>query len=199
MNMEKRIPDVRIPRELKRLILKRRLVRLFLFGLLIALNLVVILNWWDDLFPIEKINPIAKYSFAVVLLAIPVFLTRIYRIFTDPTFTGTVRDVSVRTSVDSKSSVRPTWESLYRKNEIYLTVETPGGKVIRKKVYEGMAKDGANLEKYHVGDRVLHLHGSGITVVLPFPNDSRCCCAVCGGDNSVSDSVCVHCGKPLVK
>lgn len=191
--------DMQIPTELKKTILKRMLVRVSFFMLLFILNLVVVVNWWDALFPIDKINVIAKYSFAIIFLALPFFLTKIYKIFTDTSYMGTVRDVKVLSVVDSKSSVKPSWEMLYRKNEIHLTVETPNGKLIKKKVYEGLPKHAANLERYQVGDQILHLHGTGITIVLPSPNDTHCSCAVCGGRSDVANSVCIHCGKPLIK
>ena len=191
--------ELQIPTELKKAVLKKKLIRLILFVLLFAWNFVVIIKWWDDLFPVEKINVIAKYSFAIIFLALPFFLTKVYKIFTDSNYMGIVRDVDVRTVADSKSSVKPTWEMLYRKNVLYVTVETPNGKLIRKKIFEDLPSHVENLEKYHVGDRILHLHGTGLTVVLPSPNDTHFTCALCGGNNDISSDVCTHCGKPLVK
>ncbi len=191
--------EIQIPTELKKAVLKKKLIRLILFVLLFAWNFVVIIKWWDDLFPVEKINVIAKYSFAIIFLALPFFLTKFYKIFTDFNYMGIIRDVEIRTMVDSKFALRPTWETLYRKNEIYVTVETLNGKLVRKKIFEDLPTHAENLGKYQVGDHILHLHGTGITIVLPSPNDTCCSCSMCGGTNDISHDVCVHCGKPLIK
>lgn len=191
--------NIQIPKELKKAISRKIAIRLLLFALLLALNLIIVIRWWGDLFPIEKINSVAKYSFAIIFLILPFFLTKVYKIFTDTAYTGIVRNVKIRSVVDSKSTVKVSQEMLYRKNEVYLTVETPNGKIIQKKVYEGSPEHAANLEKYRIGDQILHLHGTGITIVLPTPDDTHCSCAVCGGINEISNDMCIHCGKPMIR
>ena len=191
---------IQIPVELKRAVLKKKLIRVILFVLLSAWNIVVVINWWNFLFPVEQINVIASYSIAIIFLALPVFLTRIYKLFTDSNYMGTIRDVKIQAVVGSKSThVLASRESLYRKNEVYVTIETPNGKHIERKVLEDLPTHTENLDKYRVGDQVLHLYGTGITIVLPVPKDTRCSCAMCGGSNDISNDVCVHCGKPLIK
>lgn len=125
--------NIQIPKELKKAISRKIAIRLLLFALLLALNLIIVIRWWGDLFPIEKINSVAKYSFAIIFLILPFFLTKVYKIFTDTAYTGIVRNVKIRSVVDSKSTVKVSQEMLYRKNEVYLTVETPNGKIIQKK------------------------------------------------------------------
>ena len=190
---------MQIPTELKRAVLKKKLIRVILFVLLSVWNIVVVINWWSVLFPVEQINVIASYSIAIIFLALPVFLTRIYKLFTDSNYMGTIRDVKIQTVVDSKLKWRMTLENLYRKNVVYITLETPNGKHIQRKVLESLPAHTENLDKYQVGDQILHLYGTGITIVLPVPNDTRCSCAMCGGNNDISNDVCVHCGKPLIK
>ena len=101
--------------------------------------------------------------------------------------------------VDNKSAAKPTREQLYRKNEIHITVEDEKGRSFKKKVYEAPAKFSENLDMYKVGDKVLHLHGTATTVVLPTAADTHCCCCMCGGVTNKLNDICTHCGFPLIK
>jgi len=112
---------------------------------------------------------------------------------------GEVKKVEVSTVVDSKSSAKPTRESLYTKNIIVIIVEDESGKIIKKKVDESPANPNSEYVRYKVGDMVLHLHGTGVTVVLPRNNERTCNCVMCGFSNDLSNEVCSHCGYQLIK
>ena len=110
-----------------------------------------------------------------------------------------VKKVKVKTITDNKSAAKPTKQQMYRKNIIYLTIEDETGKTFRKKAAETPITPKSDSEAYKVGDTVLHLHGTGIAVVLPTAADTRCHCAMCGGSNDKMSDICEHCGFPLIK
>lgn len=78
-------------------------------------------------------------------------------------------------------------------------IEDRAGKTFKKKALEFPSKFNDNLEKYKVGDRVLHLYGTAITIVLPTASDTRCCCCMCGWSNDMLNDTCTSCGFPLIK
>lgn len=188
-----------LPCEIKKAIRKKKALRIFLFLLATTLITVIIVIWGNTIFPLPENLVAFKYSCYAVLLISPIFFTKVYLVFTDANYTGEIKDVNIVSVTDSKSSVKPSLEQLYRKNEIHLTVEDETGKILEKKVYEAPSAFNANLEMYKVGDKVLHLHGTDITIVLPTEKDTRCCCSMCGWSNNKLNDICTHCGLPLIK
>ena len=188
-----------LPCEIKKAIRKKKALRIFLFLLATTLITVIIVIWGNTIFPLPENLVAFKYSCYAVLLISPIFFTKVYLVFTDANYTGEIKDVNIVSVTDSKSSVKPSLEQLYRKNEIHLTVEDETGKILEKKVYEAPSAFNANLEMYKVGDKVLPLHGTGITIVLPAEKDTRCCCSMCGWSSNKLNDICTHCGLPLIK
>ena len=188
-----------LPREIRKAIRKKRAKRIFLFLSATILTAVIIAIWGDTIFPFPEGFAALKYLCYAVLLILPFFYTKVYLIFTDFNYIGKIKKVKVVSLVDNKSAVKPTREQLYRKNEIHITVEDEKGRSFKKKVYEAPAKFSENLDMYKVGDKVLHLHGTATTVVLPTAADTHCCCCMCGGVNNKLNDICTHCGFPLIK
>lgn len=194
-----KLPNKQIPIELRRFVRRKVLFRIFFCFFLIAVNATIILLWGDVIFATPKEQEIFKHLCYELFLLLPLVITRIDKLFTDTSYIGTIQDVRIATAADSKSAVKPTREMLYCKNEIFLTVETDSGKTIERKVYSGPTKFAQKLESYQVGDRVLHLHGTGVTIVLPTKNSERCYCAICEGTNDIANRTCEHCGHVLMK
>ena len=188
-----------LPREIRTAIRKKKALRIIRFLLATLLITVIIVIWGDTIFSLPEDLIAFKYSCYAVLLISPFFFTKVYLIFTDTNYTGEVKRVNIVSTVDSKSSVRPSRENLYGKNEIHLTVEDQTGRILEKKVSEAPSNFSANLEMYKVGDKVLHLHGTDITIVLPIAKDAHCRCAMCGWSNDKSNDICTHCDLPLIK
>lgn len=188
-----------LPSEIRKVIRKKKALRIFLYLMTTILIAVVIGMWGDVIFSMPESYSAFKYSCYVVLLILPIFLTKVYLVFTDASYAGRVKEVNIVSVVDSKSSVRPSLESLYRKNEIHLTVEDETGRIFVRKVYESPSTFNANLEVYKVGDKVMHLYGTDITIVLPTEKDTHCCCSMCGWSNNKLNDVCTRCGLPLIK
>ncbi len=190
---------ITLPLKIRKVIQKKKILRTFLFVLSTISIALIILIWGDTILSVPEDFVAFKYSCYAVLLILPFFFTKIYLLFTDANYIGEIKKVNIVSVVDSKSSVRPSRENLYRKNEIHLAIEDEKGRILTKKVYEASSNFSANLEMYKVGDKVLHLHGTGITIVLPTAKDTHCCCCMCGCSNDKSNDSCVHCGLPLIK
>ena len=193
------IKKLDIPAEVKKFVYKKQMSRILLWAIFTLLIAAIIVIGGDILLPVPENLIEFKYSCYVLFLISPVFFTKVYRVFTDTNYTGVVQQVNVLSIVDSKSSVRPSREMLYRKNEIHLTIESPNGKILTKKACETQTRSGANLDLYKVGDKVLHLHGTDLTIVLPTSADTHCRCSVCGGVNDRFNNACTHCKMPLIK
>lgn len=187
-----------IPSEISKAIRRKKEQRIFLFLLAIVLIAVMIVIFEKYGTSYEDID-VLKYFFYTALFIASFFVTKIYLIFTDTDYCGVVKKVDVETVLDNKSAAKPSMELMFRKNVTYLTVEDETGKTFRKKAAENPRTPNSDTEVYKVGDKVLHLHGTGITVVLPTAADTRCQCAMCGGSNDKTDDVCAHCGFPLIK
>ncbi len=189
------------PPQITKKLRKKILCRLIIFLVLTLILAIILINYGSVIFdmPQDEGYDGFKYTCYAIVLILPIFITKIYKIFTDTNYAGVVKNVKIKTVVDSKNQFKPSREMLYRKNEIYLTIQTKQNKIVKKKVYEGVSKLGANLDTYNVGDEVLHLHGTGVTIVLSGAKDTHCSCAMCGGVNNISDENCSHCGLPLIK
>ena len=107
--------------------------------------------------------------------------------------------LSIVTTTDNDSAVKPTREHLYLKNTIYLSIEQQDGKLIYKKAYVGKARLQQNINTYNEGDSVFHLYGTDTVVVLPESNDTVIHCAVCGSSNNIADDKCRDCNHTLIK
>lgn len=188
-----------IPDEIKKAIRQKKVRRVVLFLVTVLLMAVVIIMFEKSASSFSEKLSALKYVFYAVLLISSVFISKVYRIFTDTDYCGVVKKVKVKTVTDNKSAAKPTWEQMYRKNIIYLTIEDEAGKTFRKKAAETPLTPKSDSEAYNVGDTVLHLHGTDITVVLPTAADTRCHCAMCGGSNDKMSDICEHCGFPLIK
>lgn len=145
---------------------------------------------------IAKYNVIG-HAMYVVIFTVPLFISGIFSALSDKTFCGTIEKVKISTTVDSMNSFKPSKETMYRKNTIYLFVKEENGEVEKFKIYSGRAKDGQFLETYNIGDRVFHLYGSKYTVILPKQSDTMAQCAVCGITTDINDQLCHKCGHSL--
>lgn len=187
----------RLPQDLKRYFQRKILFRIIPCGILLLTFGILLALFGERVFRTE--NQVFRVSCYFVTMLLPFAATGVPFCLLDRTYCGTVDEVQIKTTVESASSVKPSLESLYQKNTVYLTVRLPNGKRIRKKVCEGRAEHAANLETYHKGDRIFHLFGSRYTVVLPKETDDSGQCAVCGDQNATTEECCRNCGHTLIK
>ncbi|MCR4682725.1 MAG: hypothetical protein K5647_05245 [Clostridiales bacterium] len=200
-----------LPKDLKRYALGSLLKKLILFLLLEGIITAVVILFGERLF--GKTNIWFRIPATALLLLIPVFLTKIYKVYADHTWAGTVKGVSVKSvivqEVLSKTGDR---EGTYYKNMIFLTLEQTDGKTVTRKADEekllinrGKAGNGTNTSekvtgRFREGDMAFHLYGSNRTVVIP-PDDTEYIrdCAVCQSENPSDAEICRVCGHTLVR
>ena len=189
-----KLNEVTIPDELKKFALKKRITRIILFTILIAIAVFVLVNWGEIIFKVKKEDIGFRYLFYALVLAIPFAITKIWLVFTDTSYIGVVKEVKIKSIVTTKNTIRPMQSDYYRNNETYLIIQTAKG-VIKRKVFDSTSYN----EPFKAEDTVLHIHGTGITIVLPTKADTSCQCAICGRPNEISLDHCERCGMPIVK
>ena len=117
---------------------------------------------------------------------VPVFHVKLWRFFTDRSFTGTVLSVRHKETLTSpKNDPRPTATvPLYH---IYLTVQTESGTI--KKHIESLEPLYHDLW-YRTGDRVIYHRGT----MFPLIVGGRDVCAYCGHEFITDSRICRDCG-----
>ena len=190
---------INLPDDLKKFSRNAKLKTVFIFILCETVSTLFFLLSRDFMYQTEYI---AKYNVIghamyTVIFTVPLFISGIFSALSDKTFCGTIEKVKISTTVDSMNSFKPSKETRYRKNTIYLFVKEENGETEKFKVYSGRANDGQFLETYNTGDRVLHLYGSKYTVILPKPSDTMAQCAVCGITTDINEQFCHKCGHTL--
>lgn len=177
-----------------RLFFLKRVVVLLLTFAIICVAIAFIGNRMD--YPVHTALTVSGY---ILAFFVSLLIAGIPKLLLDKTFCGKVARVYVKTTTDSTSPAKPTRETLYYKNTVYLTVETDSGKTIKRKVYEANARLQSGCSLYKVGDVVFHLRGTKHTIVVPGKSDEYVCCPVCGEVNHTCESACKHCEHTLVK
>jgi len=189
--------DDKIPNDLKNFVRNHVVKRVVACIVMFALLAVFLFLCMEIIFPASLVS--IKALFAITVLSLPFIITGVpFKLF-DKTYFGTVERVTVETTVDSDARSKPTRETLYVKNTVYLSIRTSDGKVIDKKVYSAQAKGDQNCDMYKKGDRIFHLYGSKHTVILPTKADTHVKCAVCGASNKVTNEKCRNCEHTLIK
>ena len=186
-----------LPKDLKLFCLKRILKRVIPCIILVAAFATILALWGNVIFKTD--NKTFQTSCYIVSMFLPFVITGVPHKLIDSTYYGIVKKVDIVTTTASSSSIRPSTETLYLKNTIYLKVERPDGKLVYKKVYSGKARFQQNINTYNEGDLVFHLYGTNTVVVLPDTNDSSVHCSVCGTSNSIENNKCCDCGHSVVK
>ena len=186
----------KLPKDLTLFSIKTALKRVVPCVLMLIAFAVALIFWGDVILPIQK-EPVKTILYVVVML-IPFAATGVPYKILDRTYSGTVQKVEITTTLDNLYHGRPSRESLYYKNTVYLHVMQEDGVVIRQKVSEKDARAAQNLEAYKVGDKVFHLYGSPQTIVLPEEKDALVQCAICGEANYKNECHCKLCNHTLV-
>ena len=187
-----------LPKDLKAYGRKKILQRVLPCALMFVSFGLILLEWGTVIFATR--NKIFLISCYVVVMILPFVLTGVPHKLIDKTYYGTVTKVDVITALSCKSVVKVGGDMMwYTKNTIFLTVLLENGKTKRVKVYEGQTKLGQHLNTYKEGDKVFHLYGTNVTIVLPGSADISVQCTVCGTSNNINDDKCRDCGHSLVK
>lgn len=188
--------NLQISKDLKLFSIKAVLKRVIPCLLMLAAFAVILALWGDVILPIDK--DIVKVIVYTAVMLVPFVLTGVPFKLIDKTYSGTVQEVEITTTVDNAYHGQPTRENLYLKNTVFLHVKQENGTVVRRKASEKNAKMSQNLEAYKKGDSVFHLYGSTLTIVLPKDTETLVQCAICGDANDKNEGCCKACGHSLV-
>ena len=138
----------------------------------------------------------SKYGLYAVLLLIPIFTTRGYKLLFDHSFVGKIEKIDIKYSTDSDRSFKPSLETLYTKETVYFHIKTNEGKVVEHKAFENRANPHNSSKLYRVGDTVVHIYGTRFIQIISDDSESIIC-TVCGTANPSSENKCISCGKTL--
>ncbi len=139
-------------------------------------------------------NRAIRIFFASIFMSVPFLITGFPHKTNDKTYIGRVEKATVKTTYSGTVGKYNNFV-----NTIYLTITTPDGKKLKKKVYSANANQKQSYSLYEIGDTVFHLYGTKSVVVLPRKNDSHFECAVCEDVNAIANTVCRSCGHTLIK
>ena len=184
----------KLPQDLQKYIRSRILKRLSVLIILIAAIGTLLFFLGDRIFDFE--NTGLKILCYAVTLLIPFWLSGVPAKLIDSTWSGKIVDINTELTTGSESSVKPSQETLYTQRNVYLTVVTPDGRTVRRRVYSGR-DDTSSL--WHIGDTVFHLYGTDQTVVIPRGAAASVSCPVCGRSCDVNDVRCTGCDHTLIK
>ena len=136
----------------------------------------------------SRINPAASFTIAYVLCLIPVFIKRLWRIFTDRSFSATVTNVSYMES------------QTFNKEDMRASATTDLYTVKLKMVLDNGSAAKKNIESfepfyadmwYKVGDRIIYHRGTKFPLIV----GGRRFCAYCGDGLKDGEERCHKCGR----
>ncbi len=191
--------ELNLPADLKKFARVSKLKPVLVFVLCELISLLFFFFTKDFMYQTEyiaKYNIIGHVFYAVIFL-IPFFISGIRQAFSDKTYLGEVEKVKVTTTQDYQRAFKPSIDTGYKRNTIYLFVRDQNGGVEKRKVYSTRAKQDQELDYFKAGDRVFHIYGSKYTVIIPKPSDTMAQCAVCGITTDINKGYCHKCGYTL--
>ena len=136
----------------------------------------------------SRISPAASLTIAYVIALIPVFTKKLWRIFTDRSYTATVQDV--------KYSEAQT----FSKDDMRTSATVPLYRITMKLVYPNGSAAKKNIESlepfyqdmwYKAGDRIVYHRGTKYPLIV----GGRRFCAYCGDGLRDGENLCRRCGK----
>ncbi len=187
----------KLPNDLRKYVLRRALKRIISCMVLLLGFGGIMLFFGDVLF--DDLQNAFKVIIYIVIMILTFRITGVPHKLIDQTYYGKVVDVKQVLTLDNERSAKPSLESAFMRNTIYLTITTPSGKKIKRKAYSGRANNQQFLDPYQKGDKVFHLAYTPRTIVLPTSSDTRVECCVCGRNNDIENDTCDGCGHTLVK
>lgn len=188
---------IELPNDLRKYVLRWVLKRVISCAVLLLCFGVIMLLYADVLF--GEVQSAFKVVIYIVLMVLTFIITGVPHKLIDQTYYGKVVDVKQVLTMDNERSAKPSRESAFMRNTIYLTITTPSGKKIKRKAHSGRANNQQFLDAYQKGDKVFHLAYTPRTIVLPTSSDTRVACCVCGRNNDIENDTCDGCGYTLVK
>lgn len=181
-----------VPNDIKKVLRKKFTNALMYWVMLsIAISLLIIFVCEPAL---NLINKRVKFIIYTILLLIPIIVSKIYRFLFDFSWKGTV--VKVYTQSGEEYSDPVAGKMIIQTITIYLIIKLDNGKEIVREIYHGPRKNENFVEKYNVGDVVVHVKWSKIYQIQSTTNKSLNC-ILCGNENLKTNEKCKICGHTL--
>ncbi len=185
-----------IPKDCQRYSKKQLCKRILLFILLLLLCLSSILYLEGRATPGKRVP--FRIVCHVVLLFLPFLITGFPWKCFDYTFTGKILRKKLKITVESENPFTRSTK-LYYKHHIYLYIQKPNGKVIRRKTSTSKDTEEEYLSAFPDGAEVFHLKGSHFVICIPDEKSKQIQCAICGYYNETDEKTCRRCKHTLIK
>ncbi len=200
---------MKIPQDIKRYVLKRRLLRIALWLLCIGFISILFL---------ANFNSILNSSYAkiriiifIVFVVFTVFWFGIPKLLFEKSFIGKIVWLEVTHTTESDIGTKPTYETLYRRVWINAVIELKNGKRIHKEIaskrtqrlsvpskFQRNSEEGYFANQYKIGDTVIYIAGTKYCQVYS-ENKENLTCVVCGEYSNRDNTNCEHCGHTIMK
>lgn len=199
---------MKIPEDIKKYALKRRLLRIGLCLLTIGIISLIFFTNLDSVLDSSytKIR-IAIYLAAVIFTA---FMFGIPKLIFEKSFVGKIVELDIVTKTESDMRMGFV-ESLYRRVWINAIIELKNGKRIHKEIasrrtqrltvpskFQRGADDSFLANQYSIGDTVIYIAGTKYCQVYS-DNKENLTCVVCGEFSNFDNTSCEHCGHTIMK
>ena len=168
-------------------------IRFFLWFVWIALT-VLLWKLWADAYFTDRMNRGSSLALAGVVGSIPFFGFRLWRVFTNRYFEGTVTDLQHKRQVKSISLVTHR-EDLRYYYPLWLMIRTDRGRWVEKELDYGSPR---YAEPYRIGDRVRYYPGTAFPQIITDDPERKVNCVFCGADLEPGEDHCRLCRKPLL-
>ena len=186
--------EIRIPRDVKAHVNKKRIVHIAWFSAIELLLLSVFIIFADDIFVGSRTA--FPYVAAVIVLVVPAWKLKIFFWLFDKTWAGEIirKDEENYLSVDN--SIGRRGGIITNKKQDFL-IRLDSGKVVQYTVYDNRARYAFRRTTYNVGDRVIHVGCTDYIQAVAVGEDDTLICVVCGAESRADLPECHVCGKTL--
>ena len=186
---------VRVPRDVKEYVEKRRIIHIAVFATIEIFMLAVCIVFANDIF--GGSDPAFSYVAVVLVMALPVWLLKIPFWMFDKTWAGEIikKDDEEYIAVSENRTVTTGRLQVNRRQDFLIRLDS--GKVIQYTVYDNRTQHAFRHNAYNVGDRVIHVGGTGYLQAVAVGDNDTLICAVCGAESRADLPVCHVCGKTL--
>ena len=199
---------MKIPQDIKRYVLKRRLLRIALWLLSVGIISLIFFTNLDSV--LDSSYAKIRIAIYVVVIILTVFVFGIPKLLFKKSFIGKIVWLEVVTKVDSDMRMGFI-ESLYRRVWVNAIIELENGKRIHKEIaskrtqrltvpskFQRGADDSFLAKQYSVGDTVIFIAGTKYCQVYS-ENKENLTCVVCGEFSQFDNTKCDNCGHTILK
>ena len=192
---------IKIPEDIRRYCRKKLMKSVIPCVLLLAVMLTAIILHESSLTAEDKEGK--RILLYMVMLAIPLAISKLPYKQQDRTWTGTVEDAWLEEKSEKKPALKQPLktEELFKRISVMLDVKLDNGKKIRIEAIRDLEKYERGIKgpryAYKPGQRVLHVAGTDYIQIVPDENRTAINCIVCGDNNPKENEKCHACGHSL--